>query len=356
MPCFRSTFQFYAITFGSSVINLFRGLYQIGIVVKLREKCTKWSILFNVIILIKFVEFSFLFSNALNNIQFYIISSVLWEVNWSEFTHVWLVHAGAAFTKTTLVMMVVIYILLFSLPIYVTAFWIRVRNVGLKPSLRFVKKYPIMFVISTLIHLAIYEKEPQQVPKTTVSPKRTNRKFHKSLSDPNMSTKKLENVLKNFENWKKFSRTRSLSLDSGTALKSSSHLWNLGMNRLLKGELTRNNSTKSEISLLVQELVQERSSQRTRLPASTPNPKPQKPRNLSKLIVFNQKDTIVLLKCLALNSVLFHLKSLWLAYTFFFGYVGPPYLGIFYYLSFKGFLLQSFIYFSQIVSYLLLLR
>ena len=355
MPFSRSTFQFYAITFGSSVINLFRGLYQISIIVKLREKCTKWSILFNVIILIKFVEFSFLFSNALNNIQFYIISSVLWDVNWWEFQHVWLVHAGAAFTKTTLVMMVIIYIFLFSIPIYVTAFWIRVRHVGLKPSLSFVKKYPIFFVISTLIHLAIYEKEPQQVPKTTVLHKWTNRKLKRSLSDSNMSTKKLEEVFKKYENWKTFHQTRSLSLDSGIAQKSC-HSWNVVMDRLLRGELSRNNSSNSEISLLVQELVNERSIQMTRFSAFSLQPKPQKLKNLSNLIVFNQKDTIVLLKCLALNSILFHLKSIWLAYTFFFGYVGPPYLGIFYYLSFKGFLLQSFIYCSQIVSYLLLLR
>ena len=352
LPCFRSAFQFYAITFGSSVINLFRGVYQIGIIVKLREKFTfKMSILFNVITLIKFVEFSFLFSNALNNIQFYIISSVLWELNWSEFQHVWLVHAGAAFTKTTLVMMVVIYIFLFSLPIYVTAFWIRVRQVGLKPTLSFVKKHPIMFLISTLIHLAIYEKEPQEV--TTVSPKRTNRKLKRSLSDPNMSTKKLEEVFKNFNNWKKCRRTRSYSVDSGKALESTSRSWNLLMDLLLKEELTRNNSYNSEISLLVQGLINERNSQRTRFLALIPQPKPQK---LKNLIVFNHRDTIVLLKCLALNSILFHLKSLWLAYTFFFGYVGPPYLGVFYYLSFQGFIMQSFIYCSQIICYLMLLR
>ena len=360
LPCFRSTFQFYAITFGSSVINLMRGLYQIPLTLMLREKFTpKISILVNVIILIKFVEFSFLLSNALNNIQFYIISSVLWEVNWSEFQHVWMVHAGAAFTKTTLIMMVVIYIFLFSLPIYVTAIWIRVRQVGLKPSLSFVKKYPIMFVLSTLIHLAIYEREPHLVAKETIPPKRTNRKLWRWHSDPNMSKKKIEEVLEDYEKWKKMRRTRSRSLDSEMAFKSASLSWNFAVNQIIKGGLSNNMSANSEINMLVQDLVQERSSQRVRFSAFTPghvSPPTACSEKVSNSIVFNRKDTIVLLKCLALNSIMFHLKSLWLAYTFFFGYVGPPYLGIFYYLSFKGFMLQSFIYCSQIYAYLHLVR
>ena len=165
--------------------------------------------------------------------------------------------------------------------------------------------------------------------------------------------------MEDYENWKKMWRKRSCSLDLGTALKSKSLLWNLMIDKIIKEDFPNRIHVNSEIDNFVEKLGEQRMTQRRMFSYSTScpvGPPTGCPENVSNSIVFNQKDTIFLLKCLAINSIMFHLKSIWLAYSFFFGYKGAPYLGVFYYLSFKGFLLQSSIYGIQIFSYLYLVR